>query len=71
MPRGAFRLVQTPQVFNRELLVSAYEQPYHMSFTDDASVVEEYGHKIALVEGNRWNIKVTTQEDLEFFEANA
>ena len=38
-------------------------------FTDDASVVEALGEKIALVEGNRENIKITTPFDLKIAEA--
>ncbi len=62
--RSEFRLVQTPQVFDGELLKRAYQQDYSDSFTDDASVVESLGEKIYLVEGNRENIKITTPMDL-------
>ena len=57
-------IVQTPQVFNSDVLRKAYEQPYDERFTDDATVVEASGHPIFLVEGNRENIKITTPEDL-------
>ena len=53
VPRGDYRLVQTPQTFDIQLLKSANRQPYNDGFTDDASVVESYGHAITLVEGNR------------------
>jgi len=62
--RSEFRLVQTPQVFDGELLKRAYRQEFSDSFTDDASVVESLGEKIYLVEGNRENIKITTAMDL-------
>lgn len=62
--RSEFRLVQTPQVFDGELLKRAYLQEYSDSFTDDASVVESLGERIYLVEGNRENIKITTTMDL-------
>ena len=62
--RDKFRLVQTPQVFDLTLLKKAYSQAYRSSFTDDASVVEAFGSKIFLVEGEKKNIKITTQEDL-------
>lgn len=65
VPRESYRLVQTPQVFKTELLKQAYEQPYQDDFTDDASVVESFGHRVALVEGSYKNIKITTPEDLE------
>ena len=62
--RSRFVTVQTPQVFDLKLLLNAYGQPYSPSFTDDASVVESFGHPIATVEGCRENIKITTPFDL-------
>jgi len=67
-PRADYRLVQTPQVFDIQLLKAANQQPYSNDFTDDASVVEAYGHDITLVEGNRENIKITTPYDLRVAE---
>ena len=67
--RSDYCLVQTPQVFDIQLLKAAGRQPYCDAFTDDASVVEAYGHGIALVEGNRENIKITTPFDLAIAEA--
>jgi 2-C-methyl-D-erythritol 4-phosphate cytidylyltransferase len=67
-PRSDYRLVQTPQCFDIELLKAANRQPYCDGFTDDASVVEAYGHTITLVEGNRENIKLTTPFDLKIAE---
>ena len=64
VPRNEYRLVQTPQTFDIQLLKAANRQPYNEGFTDDASVVESYGHAITLVEGNRENIKITTPYDL-------
>ncbi|MBQ6084999.1 MAG: 2-C-methyl-D-erythritol 4-phosphate cytidylyltransferase [Bacteroidaceae bacterium] len=66
--RDDYRLVQTPQTFQIQLLKEAYCQPYQPFFTDDASVVEAMGHPITLVEGNRENIKITTPADLKFAE---
>ena len=68
VPRDQYRLVQTPQTFDIQLLKSANRQPYNDGFTDDASVVEAFGHKITLVEGNRKNIKITTPYDLKIAE---
>ena len=68
VPRDEYRLVQTPQTFDIQLLKSANRQPYNDGFTDDASVVESYGHAITLVEGNRENIKITTPYDLKIAE---
>ena len=68
VPRDAYRLVQTPQTFDIQLLKAANRQPYNDGFTDDASVVEAFGYNITLVEGNRENIKITTPYDLKFAE---
>ena len=66
--RNTLRIVQTPQIFDAKLLRRAYEQPYQSSFTDDASVVENLGTQISLIEGERSNIKLTTPEDMEYAE---
>ena len=68
VPRSAYKLVQTPQVFDADLLRRAYQQPYTDAFTDDASVVEALGEQVHLVEGNRENIKLTTPSDLKMAE---
>ena len=68
VPRNDFRLVQTPQCFDIQLLKAANRQPYNDGFTDDASVVEAFGFDITLVEGNRENIKITTPYDLKIAE---
>ena len=68
-PRDEYRLVQTPQTFDIQLLKAANRQPYNDHFTDDASVVEAFGFDITLVEGNRENIKITTPYDMTVAEA--
>jgi len=68
VPRDDYRLVQTPQCFDIQLLKAANRQPYSDGFTDDASVVEAFGYHITLVEGNRENIKITTPYDLKIAE---
>ena len=67
--RDSFRLVQTPQVFQYDILIKGYEQEFSGDYTDDASVVERAGFPVTLVEGNPENIKITTREDLVFAEA--
>lgn len=69
VPRNDYRLVQTPQCFDIQLLKAANRQPYNDGFTDDASVVEAFGFDITPVEGNRENIKITTPFDLAIGEA--
>jgi 2-C-methyl-D-erythritol 4-phosphate cytidylyltransferase len=62
--RSKFRLIQTPQTFDLQLIKKAYEIKEDASLTDDASVAERAGHIISLFEGSYENIKITTQEDL-------
>ena len=67
--RNVYKTVQTPQVFESELLQEAYCQEYKTSFTDDASVVEAMGVPVFLVPGNRENIKITNPFDLKIATA--
>ena len=62
--RSSLRAVQTPQTFKAELLRGAYDVEESPLFTDDASVIEAIGHKVALVEGEIANIKITTPIDM-------
>jgi len=57
--------VQTPQGFPLTALKEAYKQAYCEAFTDDASVFEQAGGKIKIIEGEEKNIKITTPEDLK------
>lgn len=63
--RTEYKLVQTPQVFDVDLLKRAYDQGFKPFFTDDASVVEAMDIPVFLTEGNRENIKITTPFDLK------
>jgi 2-C-methyl-D-erythritol 4-phosphate cytidylyltransferase len=56
--------VQTPQTFHSKILLSAYEIDYKDKFTDEATVVEAYGLKISMTEGEETNIKITRPVDL-------
>ncbi|MGJ1268672.1 2-C-methyl-D-erythritol 4-phosphate cytidylyltransferase [Sphingobacterium spiritivorum] len=58
-------MVQTPQTFNAELLFKAYQQKESALFTDDASVVEQSGHPVTLLEGHHSNLKITYPEDIQ------
>lgn len=66
--RNNYFLVQTPQVFERGLIKSAYEQDFQESITDDASLLEKTGKKIYVFQGNEENIKITTPLDLRIAE---
>lgn len=69
LDRSQFRIIQTPQFFKADIILDAYRQSYHISFTDDASVVEAASHSIRLIEGNSENIKITEDIDLIICEA--
>lgn len=61
-------LVQTPQTFHSGILLPAYNIDHKEKFTDEASVVEAFGLKLHLVEGEETNIKVTTPSDMSICE---
>ena len=67
--RSDYRVVQTPQTFDIGLAKQAFNQEYKEQFTDDASVVESLGCQVAMVDGNRENIKITTPFDIKIAEA--
>ncbi len=66
--RDAYVYTQTPQVFQRGILIKAYKQDFDASFTDDASVVERSGIPIHVIDGNEENIKITTKKDMNYAE---
>lgn len=65
--RQRFWQVQTPQIFRRSLLESAFGQANKAGFsaTDDAGLIERIKHPVHLVLGDSYNIKITTLPDLE------
>jgi 2-C-methyl-D-erythritol 4-phosphate cytidylyltransferase len=62
--RNKVMLVQTPQTFQSKILLPAFQTDYKNEFTDEATVVEAYGTKVSLVEGEENNIKITRPGDL-------
>jgi 2-C-methyl-D-erythritol 4-phosphate cytidylyltransferase len=62
--RNKVMLVQTPQTFHSKILLPAFQIDYQEKFTDEATVVEAYGLKVTLVEGEENNIKITRPVDL-------
>jgi 2-C-methyl-D-erythritol 4-phosphate cytidylyltransferase len=64
MDRNRIVMVQTPQTFHSKILKPAFEIDYKERFTDEATVVESFGLKISLLEGEENNIKITTPVDL-------
>lgn len=67
--RDTMRSIQTPQTFRAELLLPAFLQGYTDNFTDEATVVEAYGSRVYLIEGEKSNIKLTTPEDMVVAES--
>ncbi|MBR4851856.1 MAG: 2-C-methyl-D-erythritol 4-phosphate cytidylyltransferase [Tidjanibacter sp.] len=68
--RSRLRAVQTPQIFRSELLREAYKAEPSPRFTDDATVVEEVcGVELCYYDGERKNLKITTQDDLLIAES--
>ena len=71
LERAALRAVQTPQVFDAQLLRAALQAAAASGeeVTDDCSAVERLGKEVFLTEGSYENIKITTPEDLILAEA--
>ena len=67
--RSVLYAAQTPQIFHSEVLKDAYCQAFDTAFTDDASVVLKNGKNLSYLIGERFNIKITTQDDLVLAKA--
>lgn len=68
LDRNKIKLVQTPQTFHSKILLPAFKIDYKESFTDEAAVVEAFGLKVNLIEGERNNVKITTPADMHLAE---
>lgn len=68
LEREKVMVVQTPQTFHSKILLPAFQIDYKDRFTDEATVVEAYGMKVSLVEGETTNIKITRPIDLLWAE---
>jgi 2-C-methyl-D-erythritol 4-phosphate cytidylyltransferase len=66
--RNFIRSVQTPQVFQVNIIKKAFDKVNNYSYTDEASMIESLGYPINMVEGNRENIKITDPYDLKIAE---
>lgn len=68
--RSTLRAVQTPQVFDRDLLVAAWKlaEQEGKSYTDDCGAMEGMGMRVYLTEGSEENLKITTPFDLKLAE---
>lgn len=69
--RSRLWAVQTPQVFEKNLYMSAYERSVKsgLDFTDDCQLMEHSGIKVHITQGDYSNIKITTPEDIIIAEA--
>jgi 2-C-methyl-D-erythritol 4-phosphate cytidylyltransferase len=63
--------VQTPQAFRYDLLGEAFKKAKADSFygTDEASLIEYFGHPVRVVDGSEWNLKITRPEDMVIGES--
>lgn len=66
--RSKVKLIQTPQTFHSKILLPAFNIDYKDKFTDEATVVEAFGLKVFLIEGEENNIKITRPVDMLFAE---
>ncbi len=64
LERRQIKRVQTPQTFHSKILLPAFKIDYKDKFTDEATVIEAFGLKVHLVEGEDNNIKITRPVDL-------
>ncbi len=67
--RNKVMLIQTPQTFHSNILLPAFQVEYDDKFTDEATVVEAFGMKVSLVQGEENNIKITMPVDLLIAES--
>ncbi len=68
LDRNEVKLVQTPQTFHSRILLPAFKIDYKEKFTDEATVVEAFGIKVSLIQGEESNVKITTPGDMLFAE---
>ncbi|HMR92699.1 MAG TPA: 2-C-methyl-D-erythritol 4-phosphate cytidylyltransferase [Chitinophagaceae bacterium] len=68
LDRSKVMLVQTPQAFHGKILLPAYKIDFKDRFTDEAAVVEAFGIKVSVVEGDEQNIKITYPLDMVLAE---
>lgn len=68
--RSLLWAAQTPQTFEYNLIIDAYEQAYKNNYygTDDSMLVENIGQSVTMVMGSYENIKITSPEDLNIAE---
>lgn len=68
LERDKLASVQTPQGFKFKIIYEAHLKAIHSSATDDAQLAKSLGFNIHLIKGDEQNFKITTNEDLNYFE---
>ena len=68
LERDKLASVQTPQGFKFKIIYEAHQKAIHSSANDDAQLVKSLGLNIHLIKGDEQNFKITTNEDLNYFE---
>lgn len=69
LDRSTLWAAQTPQAFRADILQAAFvwaSSTPHATFTDEASLIEAFGHSVRIIQGERSNIKVTEPTDLTY-----
>lgn len=66
--RSTTFLIQTPQCFDRSILLKMHEKYASENVTDDCALLEKDGYKIKILPGNYNNIKITTYDDLDIMK---
>lgn len=61
-------IIQTPQCFDRKILLDMYKKYYDYNITDECELLEKGGYKIKVIEGDYTNLKITTYEDLKIIK---
>ena len=61
-------IIQTPQCFDRKILLTLHEKYKELEVTDDCMFLEKANYKVKIIEGDYTNIKITTFEDLNIIK---
>lgn len=69
VPRENLFLSQTPQIFKTQSLLDCYENNRNMNYTDESQMLEENGYKVRSYLYDKFNLKITTRNDLENFRS--
>ncbi len=62
-------IIQTPQCFDRKILLEMHEKYKNEDVTDDCGLLEKEGYQVKIIEGDYTNIKITTYEDIDIIKS--